>query len=198
MYKKELCKKLQNHGFKENIIHAFEVVKRENFIPQEKTYLAYEDMALPIGYGQTISQPFTIAFMLKLLEINQGQRILEVGSGSGYVLALINKIENNLEIHGTEIVKELYTESKNRLNNFKNIHIHYTPNKLGLPNKPQFNRILVSASANETPLELIDQLNDPGIMVCPIRESIFKISKKEGIIKKVEYPGFIFVPLIKN
>ena len=105
--KNNLIDSLYNQGFKENIVKAFEKVEREAFIPDTYRSGAYEDIALPIGQGQTISQPSTIAFMLDLLDVQNGQKILEVGSGSGYVLALLSEMNSEGKIMGAERIEEL-------------------------------------------------------------------------------------------
>ena len=92
MNKTQLLNSLKQKGFSQQILNAFESVKREDFIPQELKSNAYEDIPLPIGKGQTISQPYTIAIMLSLLDLKKSQKVLEIGSGCGYVLALISKI----------------------------------------------------------------------------------------------------------
>ena len=197
MNKKELIESLKNKGFDKKILNAFNMVRREDFIPGEFKECSYEDNALLIGKGQTISQPYTIAFMLNLLELKDKQKILEVGSGSGYVLALINKISKNSEIYGIERIKELSQESKSNFkkDNVKIIHGNALELIKGLG---KFDRILVSASADKFPITLIDQLKDNGFLVIPIKNSIFQIRKTEKGILKKEFPGFVFVPLIEN
>lgn len=195
MNKNQLLDKLTKGGFSEKIVGAFAEVEREVFIPTELKKYAYEDTALPIGHGQTISQPYTIAFMLKLLDINGEQKILEVGSGSGYVLALLHAMNPANNIFGTEIIKDLYKLSVGRLKDYNNIQVFEARKKLGLPEQ-SFNRILVSASAQEIPDDLLGQLNNDGVMVCPVKDSIIKVTKKADKIKTEEFPGFLFVPLI--
>ena len=195
MNKEQLIQSLKNQGFSEQIIEAFNKVQREKFIPENNKIHAYEDIALSIGKGQTISQPYTIAFMLSLLELKNKQKIMEVGSGSGYVLALMSKIVPNSEIYGVERVKELVKRSKLVLKNNKNIRIIEAGKEFGMP-KEKFSRILVSAAADEIPNDLIEQLDIHGILVIPIKNSIFQIRKESGGIEKHEFPGFVFVPLI--
>ena len=196
MNKQELLARLKEEGFAEPIVQAFANVKREKFLPDGSVDLAYEDTALPIGQGQTISQPSTIAFMLELLQVKPQQKILEVGSGSGYVLALLNQLSPDSEIYGAERVGELTELSKKRLAKIKNIQICYTPNKLGLSKQQPFDRILVSAAARQLPQLLINQLADNGLMVCPINHSIWQVKKQKGRLLTKEFPGFVFVPLI--
>jgi len=198
MNKKELIESLRYHGFSEKIIRAFEKIKREEFLPEKEKKYAYEDTALPIGYMQTISQPYTIAFMLDLLELKDEQKILEVGSGSGYVLALISKISKNSEIFGIERIKELAENSRTKLEKYRNIKIIYGGGFKGLKEEAPFDRILVSASAEEIPEALIKQLKYNGVLVSPVGGSILKIKKTKKENKIEEYPGFVFVPLIEE
>ena len=111
MNKQQLIQELKKEGFSDKILKAFETIKREDFIPEKFKEYAYENESLPIEEGATISQPYTIAFMLNLLELKDNQKILEIGSGSGYVLALINEISKNSEIYGIERIKGLVESS---------------------------------------------------------------------------------------
>lgn len=195
MNKKQLLKKLADSGIEKNIIYAFDKVEREKFVPENLQKYAYEDIALPIGHGQTISQPYTIAFMLSLLDYKPKHKILEVGSGSGYVLSLLNAMGYNNQIYGTEIIEDLYERSTQRLETHKNIKIHKAKETLGLPEQ-SFDRILVSAAAEEIPETLVKQLKNDGVMVCPIQNSIMKITKFNGDIKTETHQGFVFVRLV--
>ena len=198
MNKKELILSLKSNGFNEKILNAFNKVKREDFIPNELKEYSYEDNAFPIGNEQTISQPYTIAFMLNLLELKNKQKILEIGSGSGYVLALINEISKNSKVYGIERVHELAEKSRKILDNYKNIKILHG-NALDLINEfGKFDRILVSASSSKMPEKLINHLNENGILAIPIKNSIFQIKKTKNKIFKKESPGFVFVPLIEE
>lgn len=196
MKKEELLQSLKEKGFPEKILKAFRKVKREDFIPKEFKSEAYEDIPLPIGYSQTISQPYTIAFMLNLLEISDNQSILEIGSGCGYVLALISEIAKNGKIYGVERIKALADKSKKLLKNYKNVKIINKDGYYGLKKYAPYDRILVSASFNSIPLHLIDQLKKNGIIVTPVKNSIYLIRKLKGNKEIEEYPGFVFVPII--
>lgn len=196
--KQLLIESLREKGFDEKILNAFQKVKRENFVPDHLKAYAYEDMALPIEAGSTISQPYTIAFMLSLLDPKQNQRILEIGSGSGYVLSLISEIIKNGEIYGIEINKTLAIKSKKLLEKDSNIDIIHRSGISDLPNLGDLDRILISASCPDLriPYNLVEQLAPGGILVSPVQSSIFKLTKtQEGKILKQEHPGFVFVPL---
>jgi len=196
MKKQDLIKILKQQNFHLKILNAFSKIKREDFIPKQYKQHAYENQPLPIGKGSTISQPYTIAFMLDLLELTNNQKILEIGSGSGYVLALINHISKNSEIYGIEIIKELAEKSKQVLENHENIHIINTNGSKGLKEK-KFDRILISASAQKIPEYIYTQLKEEGVLVCPVKNSIFQIKKINREIKKKEFYGFVFVPLME-
>jgi len=193
---KNLLESLTKKGVKKEIVDAFAEIKREDFVQVEEAGYAYEDIPLPIGYDQTISQPSTTAFMLNLLELKGGQKIMEIGSGSGYVIALIANIIKNGKVYGIERIKELAIRSKNLLESSKIVEIINRDGKHGLPEFAPFDRILVSASASDVPRHLYAQLNEEGIMVAAVRQSIFLIKKENGQISEKEFPGFAFVPLV--
>ncbi len=198
MKKEDLIRNLESQKFPEQILNAFTVVEREDYIPEEFEHEAYANTSLPIGYGQTISQPYTIAFMLMLLELKDNIKILEVGSGSGYVLDLMNNISKNSEIHGIERIKDLVDRSKKVLKFKTNIKIIFGDGSKGLIEEAPFDRILVSATSEKIPEKLVNQLNYGGILVAPVVNSIVSVKKtyKENVVK--EYPGFVFVPLIES
>ena len=204
MNKPQLMSHLRKQGFSENIVKAFEKVKREEFVlPEHKAY-TYEDNPLPIGFGATISQPYTIAFMLDKLELekNPKLKVLEIGSGSGYVLALLKEITKG-KIYGVEIIKELVDKSKETLKklNYKNIKVINKSGFKGLPENAPYDRILVSAACSnlETAKNLVSQLKENGIIVASVKWSVFKIKKEKGEITEVkEFPGFAFVPLVEE
>jgi protein-L-isoaspartate(D-aspartate) O-methyltransferase len=196
MNKKQLLDILRKKGFSEKIINAFEIVRREDFIPGKNIDIAYENIPVSIGYGQTVSQPYTIAFMLEMLNLENNLKILEVGSGSGYVLALIKEISKNSDIYGIERIKELFERSKKTLKN-KGIKIIHGDGSQYLEGR-KFNRILVSASCKEIPQKLISQLSPKGILVAPLKDSIVVLEKERGRNKIREFPGFVFVPLIEG
>jgi protein-L-isoaspartate(D-aspartate) O-methyltransferase len=182
----------------ENIKEALLQIDRANFVIDEYKDLAYADMALPIGYGQTISQPYTVVFMLELLEIEEGHKVLDIGCGSGWTTALLaNIVGQSGLVKGLEIIDDLVEMGKKNLQqyDFKNVNIAKAGKNIGLP-KEKFDRILVSASASKFPTQLLKQVKNGGIIVVPVRDSIFKfkkISNKE--ILKEEFPGFSFVKL---
>ena len=182
------------------IIDAFRTIDRKYFVPEKYTEDTYIDAPLPIGDYQTISQPSTVAFMLEKLDPQDGNTVLDIGSGSGWTTALLcYMVGDKGSVTGVERIDALVEQGKGNLSKFRfnsHSHIERAGEKLGFPGK-QFDRILVSASADETPEELFLQLKIGGTLVIPIRESIFKFTKiSETQIQKEEFYGFVFVPLI--
>lgn len=182
------------------IIDAFRTIDRKYFVPEEYEDAAYADMPLPIGDYQTISQPSTVAFMLERLDPKHGNKVLDIGSGSGWTTALLcYMVGDKGSVIGLERVESLVEQGSNNLSKFRFVtdcRIERAGDKLGLPGE-QFDRILVSAAADEIPEALFAQLKIGGILVIPIRESIFKFTKvSETDVKKEEFYGFVFVPLI--
>ena len=198
MNKRLLIESLRKKGFSESVTNAFDSVKREDFVPEHLIGYAYEDVALPIMEGSTLSQPSTIAFMFNLLDVQENQKILEVGSGSGYVLSLLAQINKTGKIYGVEIIKELAVHSKEYLSNKKSVEVFSRDGSQGLPEFAPYDRILVSASFSEVPRHLISQLSEEGIIVAAVNQSIFQIKKSGADIIEKEFPGFAFVPIRKN
>ncbi len=201
MDRKELIKHLISSNVlkSKNIIEAFEAVDRADFVLEQYLYEAYEDHPLQIGFGLTISQPTTVAFMLELLQPTAGDKILDVGSGSGWTTALLAKIIGPRGIvFGVEIIPELVDFGRKNLQKYKflNAKISQAKNMLGLPKEAPFDKILVSAAADTLPEELVGQLKIGGRMVLPIKNSIWRIDKISATeISREEFPGFVFVPL---
>jgi len=202
MNKKELIFFLTRNNIlkTKSIIEAFEKIDRKDFILKKYTNEAYNDYPLDIGSNQTISQPSTVAFMLELLSPKKGDKILDVGSGSGWTTALLGYIVGSEgKVCGIELIPDLVLFGRANLEkyDFKNTKIYQATKDLGLKDKGPFDKILVSASARDVPEELIKQLKVGGTMVIPIQDSIFRIFKKSRKqIEKEKIPGFVFVPLI--
>ncbi len=182
------------------IIDAFRSVDRKMFVLPEHQLEAYGDYPLPIGYGQTISQPTTVAMMLEWLRPEAGQKILDVGSGSGWTTALLARIVGTKgKAIGVEIIPELVSFGQKNLAkfNFPQAKIIQAGKILGHSPEAPYDRILVSAASQKLPQELVDQLAIGGTMIIPIGNSIFRIRKKsETNISREEFPGFVFVPLV--
>jgi len=199
------------------IIQAFEKIKRADFMPEDMKSMAELNEALPIGFGQTISQPLVVAFMLEQLQPEPGDKILDVGSGSGWTSALLAYIVNSKNFHtskhGSFVGEIIAIEAVPELKEFgeKNIaKYNYIEKGIakfvcadgskGYEKEAPFDKILCSAAAQrEVPRAWKEQLKIGGRIVTPIGSSIWLLIKKgEDDFEKTEYPGFSFVPLIET
>ena len=202
MDKTHLLASLRKQGISEKTISAFAAVEREHFITQMMKFLAYEDNALPIGHGQTISQPYTIAVMLDLLHLKKDQKVLEVGCGSGYVLALISEmVGENGKVYGLDVIRDLIERSRKSLSRYKNVQALYGDGRFGMYEKAPFDRILISAAITSIPDDLLAQLKDEGILVAPLGSDTMQTlvafkKSKEGLSIVGQIPGFVFVPFV--
>ncbi|MCK5039465.1 MAG: protein-L-isoaspartate(D-aspartate) O-methyltransferase [Candidatus Aenigmarchaeota archaeon] len=186
------------------IIDAFQKINRENFVPEEYKNLAYNDYPLSIGEEQTISQPTTVAIMTSLLEPKEDQKILEIGTGSGYQVAILGKIVGKGgKITSVEIIPKLAEFAKKNLKkeNITNVEIINADGSSGYKKGAPYDRILVTAGTPKITETLISQLNDNGIIVAPVGFDIYsltmtKIIKKGKKRVKEEHGIFSFVPLI--
>ena len=182
-----------------NIIEAFRHIDRADFVLDPTISDVYEDYPLQIGYQQTISQPTTVAMMLEMLCTKDGEKVLDIGSGSGWTTALLSFLVGDRgSVIGLERVDSLVKFGNANLKKyrFKNSKILQAKDELGIVGE-KFDRILVSAAAKEFPSELTLQLKIGGKLVIPVKNSIFEITKKEdGELKILEHYGFRFVPLI--
>lgn len=186
------------------IIKAFQDIKRADFMPENMKNLAKEDLAFPIGYGQTISQPLTVAFMLEKLQPEQGDKILDIGSGSGWTTALLAHIVGERgKVIAIEVIpglKEFGEKNVSEYNFIKKGIVEFicADGSKGFQGQAPYDRILVSAAIqNNIPQEWKDQLKISGRIVVPIASSIWvfeKTSEKE--FEEREYPDFVFVPLV--
>ena len=187
----------------DRIIDAFSKIRRVDFVPEDLESASQANIPLPIGQGQTISQPLTVAFMLEKLGALPGDKVLDVGSGSGWTTALLAHIVGKYgKVIGMERIKELCNFGINNISKYHlieggQVKIICADGTKGYINEAPYDRILVSASAKEIPKELKKQLKVGGRMVIPVESSIWaleKISDKD--FREVEYPGFVFVPLV--
>lgn len=184
------------------ILDAIRYVSREHFVSREQGPSAWENRPLDIGMGQTISQPYTVAYMLNLADVQPSDRVLEVGSGSGYVLALMAYIvgQPNL-ITGIELDKELWRTACARLENLGlgDIHLEQGDGKHGAPHRAPFDVIVVSAQTTQVPPALIDQLSVGGRLVIPVDVGSFAamtcIHMSDGGPVESRHGAFQFVPL---
>ena len=193
------------------IIEAFRQIKRVDFLPDDIKDLAELNEALPIGYGQTISQPLVVAFMLELLDPRPGDKILDVGSGSGWTTTLLAEIvtsnkqqEKKGKIIAIDIIPELVEFGKKNTEKYNFVEkgiVEFicADGSKGYQKEAPYDKILASASARELPKPWKEQLKIGGRIVTPIGSSIWLFIKKtERDFEEFEYPGFVFVPLISE
>lgn len=187
----------------QRVLAAMETLPREEFVPWHLRRYAYDDCPLPIGYGQTISQPLTVAFMTAALRLAGDERVLEVGTGSGYGAAVLAQLAR--EVHTIERVPELAEQAARRLRRMRYNHVvvHTGDGALGLPQFQPFDAISVTAGAPDTPTELIAQLAEGGRMVIPVgpaggSQEMMLYQKLDGRVKTTALGTFCFVPLIHS
>ncbi len=185
------------------IIDAFRAVDRANFVPEERKDEAYRNVPLPIGFGQTISQPETVAFMLELLQAKKGEKIMDVGAGSGWQSALLAQIVGEKgKILSIEIIPELKQFGYQNISKYGFLQDGIIESlslnaEAGMPEEAPFDKIIAAASANFVPQEWKHQLKIGGRIVIPIKESIWLVEKTaKNEFKETEYPGFLFVPFV--
>ncbi len=198
---------IENHlkarGIKDKrVIDAFLKVPRELFVPEGLKNMAYQDSPLPIGFNQTISQPFVVASMLEAVDIKPDYKVLEVGTGSGYQTALLCELAK--EVYSLEIIEELAVQAKNKLQKlgYTNFHIVVRNGYDGLPEFAPYDAIIVSAAPEFIPQALIDQLKVNRKMIIPVGRSgvqdLLLIHKTPHEVRKeVLYP-VRFVPLVNK
>jgi len=201
--RKRLVDQLVLKGIKSKIvINALLKVPRHLFIDQDFETHAYIDKAFPIDSEQTISQPFTVAFQTSLLNLNKKDKVLEIGTGSGYQTAILMEIADS--VFSIERQHKLYRRSKKNLTNlgYKTINIKYGDGYKGLQEHQPFDKILVTAGAEILPKQLLLQLKIGGKLVVPIGKDIQKMTvierKSEKSFDKKTYGNFKFVPMLKN
>ena len=202
MNKKELLKELKDRGIREETLKVIEKVDRKDFISEKNSNEVYEDRPLSIGYGQTISQPYTVAFMLQELELKRGDKVLEIGTGSGWNAALISHIIGEEgKIYSAEIIKELAEKAEEKLKNYKNIIVLNTDASHGLAEYAPYNKIILTAAPNKLAEEFKEQLADGGILLAPVGEyaqQLIKIVREGNQFTETENGDFIFVPLVSG
>ena len=202
---RRLVNDLMRKGYlkSDSIIDAFSEIGRAEFVRPEFETEAEADITLPIGFGQTISQPLTVAFMFELLNPEKGDNILDVGSGSGWTTMLLSYIVGSSgKVTALERIPELCKWGEGNAEKFKSFsngvaEFHCSDGISGFPGNAPYDKILVSATVSEIPIELKKQLKVGGKMVIPINNNICYLEKKgEDDFYKEEYPGFSFVPLV--
>ncbi|GIW80107.1 MAG: hypothetical protein KatS3mg105_1914 [Gemmatales bacterium] len=183
------------------VIQAMLEIPRHEFVDASHRDLAYCDMPLSIGFGQTISQPFTVAFMCQEAQIKPEDKVLEVGTGSGYGACVLGKLAR--EVHTVERIPELAKQAERRIRKlgFSNVHVHLANGSLGYAAEAPYDAIIVTASAAKLPEPYADQLASGGRIIIPIGshydQSLYRFTRRNGKELFVEdLGGFLFVPLI--
>jgi protein-L-isoaspartate(D-aspartate) O-methyltransferase len=180
------------------VLDVMRDIPREDFVPAGLKIYAYSDGPLPIGSGQTISQPFIVAYMTHLLNLKPNQRVLEIGTGSGYQAAVLSKLAK--EVYTIEIVPELAEQATRKLAPYKNVKVKSGDGYLGWDEYAPYDAILITAAPKKVPSPLIEQLAEGGTLVTPLGEEgaiqqLIKITKKNGNIYR-EYLMYVrFVPM---
>ena len=196
----KLVKKLREKGIHDGaVLAAVGKVPRHVFFQNALIDHAYQDKAFPIGEGQTISQPYTVAFQSEKLEIRSGDRVLEIGTGSGYQACIL--MELGAKVYTIEYNRNLYERAKDFLPRLGyKPYFFYGDGSKGLPSKAPFDKIIVTAGAPVVPTALTDQLAEGGIMVIPVggrdKQSMLQLRKEKGKLIKKEFANFAFVPLL--
>lgn len=183
-----------------SVLDAFLDTERERFIPEELKDGAYADYPLPIGENQTISQPYMVALMTECLGLSGGEKVLEIGTGSGYQTAILARLAK--EVYTIERFENLSKKAQAALNGlgYKNIHFKISDGTLGWPEEAPFDRIIITAASSRLPLPLSEQLNEGGKVVVPLGETFSQVltvvENKKGKQEPTQVCGCVFVPLI--
>lgn len=204
--RQQLVQVLKDKGISdENVLNAVGAVPRHVFLESSFLEYAYQDRAFPIGSGQTISQPFTVAMQSQLLSVTKGMKVLEIGTGSGYQACVLAQM--GAKVFTIERQRNLYTKTKPLLAEFPyHIKTFLGDGNKGLPTFAPFDRVIITAAAPEIPQNLVNQLKTGGIMVIPLndeadalKQRMLRLTKMEdGSMKKEEFGECKFVPMLKE
>jgi protein-L-isoaspartate(D-aspartate) O-methyltransferase len=194
---------LKPRGIKdERVLAAMAKVPREEFVPADARSSAYEDGPLPIGYDQTISQPYIVAFMTEQLRPKPSDRVLEIGSGSGYQAAILAELV--ADVYTIDIVEPLAKTAEATLQRLghKNVHIKVGDGYKGWPEEAPFDAVIVTCAPENVPQPLVDQLKEGGRMVIPVGErfsqQLYLLEKKNGQMKESATLPVRFVPMLRE
>ncbi len=180
------------------VLAAMRKVPRHLFIPEATRAEAYDDHPVPIGFGQTISQPFIVAYMTEQLQLAPTDKVLEIGTGSGYQAAILAELAR--EVYTIEIIPELAARARATLESlgYRNVHVRHGNGYLGWPEAAPFDKIIVTAAPDEVPPALVDQLAVGGILIAPVgaAEQVMTIVRKTpgGLVRRETIP-VLFVPM---
>lgn len=197
--KRNLFRYLEREIRDKAVVEAMKRVPREAFVPPELYYAAYEDRPLSIGFGQTISQPFIVALMIEALELRGDEKVLELGTGSGYAAAVLAELAR--KVITVERIPELAESAKRVLSRlgYRNVEVHVAGKTLGWPEEAPYQAILVSAAAPTVPQVLLDQLVYQGRLVIPVgskwQQDLLKVTKLKTGNRIENLGGCYFVPL---
>lgn len=197
-----LLEQLRKQGISdEKLLQAMETVPRERFVDEAFQHKAYENTALPIGLGQTISQPYTVARMTELLRLTPQSRVLEIGTGSGYQTAILAHLVEH--VYSVERIKGLQWQAKRRLKqlDLHNVSTRHGDGWEGWPSRGPFDAIIVTAAPPEIPQDLMTQLAEGGIMILPVGEqnqTLQRIQRRANDFTIESIEAVRFVPLVKG
>lgn len=183
----------------ERVLEAMRTIPRHEFVPAEIRHLAYEDRPLPIGFEQTISQPYIVAFMTEKLEPKPTDKVLEIGTGSGYQAAVLSPLVK--EVYSIEIVEPLAERASEVLARLgcKNVHTRAGDGYKGWPDKAPFDAVIVTCSPTHVPQALVDQLKEGGRMIIPVgkrwSQKLYLLRKVDGTVKQTAVLDVLFVPM---
>lgn len=184
------------------VVQAMRAVPRHEFVPDQYLDQAYENHPLPIGYGQTISQPYIVALMTEALDLEPGDRVLEIGTGSGYQAAVLAEV--GAEVYSVEILEPLATQAADRLTRlgYTDLHLRQADGYLGWPEQAPFDAIVVTAAPDHVPQPLLSQLAVGGVLVIPVGpvggyQELWRITRlDQENYESLSLGGVRFVPLV--
>jgi len=199
--KRMVQEQLMPRGIKDSrVLNAFYKIERHKFIPENLRSTAYADFPLPIGEDQTISQPYIVALMTECLNVTGEDKVLEIGTGSGYQTAILAELAK--EVYSIERFETLAKRSEILLKElgYTNIKIKVSDGTLGWEEAAPFDKIMITAASPKIPLPLIEQLKENGKLILPLGESCSQVltlvEKKEGKLESINVCGCVFVPLV--
>jgi len=183
------------------VLEVMGKIPRERFVNAPEPYQAYADGPLPIGNRQTISQPYIVALMSELLTLKGDEKVLEVGTGSGYQTAILAELA--AKVYSVEAIRDFYLKSRRLLKPYKNVVLAHKNGYYGWEDHAPYERILVTAAPARIPPALEDQLSEEGIMVIPVGistfdQTLYRITKKRGKLVKKPVCSVAFVPLVES
>jgi protein-L-isoaspartate(D-aspartate) O-methyltransferase len=199
MREKMVENQIKARGVKDpRVLAALLKVERHRFVPEKYLDSAYSDQPLPIGEGQTISQPYIVGLMTELLELKGNENVLEIGTGSGYQAAILAELAK--EVYTIEIIESLASTAEKRLSElgYQNVRLKAGDGYLGWPEAAPFDAIIVTAAPDHIPKPLIEQLKEGGRMVVPVgthTQELRKIVKKSGRMETIDVIPVLFVPM---